>query len=832
MMDKQILLDAFDKYGNPRMHLLSKDQHRIPGVKIANDDILSHMQPDMREFWNDLTIETDIYGYLLTNILGAGEMYGSNLNGDIFYAYPKEEHPTKGLRRYYKTFEHGHVFLNHDNKDPKTSVGKVLFASWNPIMMRVELLEAIEKDEPRGLKILQRVERGEFPKVSMGCFLAGTLVTMSDGTRKPIEDIQIGEEVITHLGRARKVIETHSRPYNGLIYSFKPEAHETIRTTEEHPFLCVIRDSVKEDTTRWIKDGSIEPAWVHAKCITNELLLEPIVTDVITPDYADRSFARLLGYYLAEGHVLRNKNKEIFGIELSTHCDDPIHQEIDSLCSAFGTRNAPVITNRPQSKYASSITIFDKRLANLCYEHGGAYAKNKKLSKDVMLWHPEVQRELLGAYINGDGCGTDKGAVQISTASTNLAWQWISLLPRLGILASISCLEHKAGSGFSRYNTYEWVIHIGKQWAQDLTDVCAKIWPSERIIPKNSRLIKDDYILTPIRESSSLILNTTVYNIEVEEDESYLVAGLAVHNCRVPFDVCTICRNVARTRDEYCSHLKHDINKILPTGELVAAINDYPRFFDSSKVFVEADRSSGTLAKVAGKVIVEMPKKESTIEKQVTDNQVEDKSIKENPREVELGKEVDSLDSILPPEILKMLSDFPMPDIMGTFNDLGMKVKPQEFIFIRISKAGGPGEKMIEKNISIEPDVDKAEDKVAFVSGKNFNTKIASILEPFIASRSMYPYALSLRAKKHSIFKTVPKECEYIKNAALEKEYATYIKTAVNIRPTAMMYTINNHPEYFNNLHQSNPLDKTANFFTVKELEKCKAALYGALHNF
>lgn len=34
--------------------------------------------------------------------------------------------------------------------------------------------------------------------IKMVCFPAGTQITMSDGTRKNIEDIQVGDEVITH----------------------------------------------------------------------------------------------------------------------------------------------------------------------------------------------------------------------------------------------------------------------------------------------------------------------------------------------------------------------------------------------------------------------------------------------------------------------------------------------------------------------------------------------------------------------------------------------------------------------------------------------------------
>ena len=32
------------------------------------------------------------------------------------------------------------------------------------------------------------------------CLVAGTLVTMADGTKKPIEDVQVGDEVLTCYG--------------------------------------------------------------------------------------------------------------------------------------------------------------------------------------------------------------------------------------------------------------------------------------------------------------------------------------------------------------------------------------------------------------------------------------------------------------------------------------------------------------------------------------------------------------------------------------------------------------------------------------------------------
>lgn len=70
--------------------------------------------------------------------------------------------------------------------------------------------------------------------------------------------------------------------------------------------------------------------------------------------------------------------------------------------------------------------------------------------------------------------------------------------------------------------------------------------------------------------------------------------------CKLPFDVCSICGNKARTRAEYCIHLSTQMNKLLPDGRKVMAINDTDiRWFDCSLVFRPADVTSSVLQKVA-----------------------------------------------------------------------------------------------------------------------------------------------------------------------------------------------------------------------------------------
>lgn len=159
MLYKTIQIDPYDAMGSPRVRHLKKDN-----IKTAN--LNEVMSPDMLDFWNSIDVDSDNYSYILVNILGAGEYWGANKNGDYF---PESIGEDRGLKRYYKTFEQGHVFLNHDNDDSQKSIGKIIYASYNDKMHRAEVLEQIDRDISGAQDILHRIDQGRMPRVSMGC---------------------------------------------------------------------------------------------------------------------------------------------------------------------------------------------------------------------------------------------------------------------------------------------------------------------------------------------------------------------------------------------------------------------------------------------------------------------------------------------------------------------------------------------------------------------------------------------------------------------------------------------------------------------------------------
>lgn len=70
------------------------------------------------------------------------------------------------------------------------------------------------------------------------CFVPGTMVLMADGTEKPIEHVRVGEEVISHLGVRRKVIDVIEKPYAGEIVELQAKGHvRGISATPDHRFV-------------------------------------------------------------------------------------------------------------------------------------------------------------------------------------------------------------------------------------------------------------------------------------------------------------------------------------------------------------------------------------------------------------------------------------------------------------------------------------------------------------------------------------------------------------------------------------------------------------------
>lgn len=183
----------------------------------------------------------------------------ANENGDYFsWEEIKKEREIQSDRNKkkiasYKSFEGVPIYTNHENTDIQKAKGKVVFAELDEDEKCVYCTFYIDVDAYPD--IARAIQLGTITDVSMGCFPAGTLVLTEEGY-KPIETVNITDKLLDVNGNLTKIKNKQVREYNGKLIGFEIEGGNTVKATEEHPFL-VIKGS-KNNEAEYIYANNIE----------------------------------------------------------------------------------------------------------------------------------------------------------------------------------------------------------------------------------------------------------------------------------------------------------------------------------------------------------------------------------------------------------------------------------------------------------------------------------------------------------------------------------------------------------------------------------------------
>ena len=94
-------------------------------------------------------------------------------------------------------------------------------------------------------------------KIIYGCCIPGQPIYKHSGI-KNIEEIKIGEKVLTHNGGFELVTGTMSREYNGKLYGFTAPRCNTVWLTGEHPVYIGELNSDGTFTRRWVKAENLK----------------------------------------------------------------------------------------------------------------------------------------------------------------------------------------------------------------------------------------------------------------------------------------------------------------------------------------------------------------------------------------------------------------------------------------------------------------------------------------------------------------------------------------------------------------------------------------------
>ena len=366
---------------------------------------------------------------------------------------------------------------------------------------------------------------------SFPCFTGDTLV-LTDKGYKQIKNMQVGDYVLTHNNRYKKVLKTMN---NGKkpIYKLKAMPVDEIKCTKDHRFY--VREMYrtyprKEDGKRTRKRNFKTPEWLPLSQLNKNHYIgvainqksefpkwEGIVfrwkdgrksriKNQLSSLMDNYSFWWLIGRYIGDGWQ-RTQGGIIICCSKKELKDMPTH-----------LRNCGLNYNVVEEKTVYKFHIPLKELQEFTTQFGiGAF--NKHLTDMIYNLPIDYLKSFLDGYISADGCVLKDGVYKISTISRELAY----------------------GIGQCVAKAYKTPYRIYKTQRSDTCVIEGRIVNSKNDfqvvwkLKKNKQdkaFYEDGYVWFPIQDIEQTSEEATVYDIEVEDDHSFTANGVIVHNCQ------------------------------------------------------------------------------------------------------------------------------------------------------------------------------------------------------------------------------------------------------------------------------------------------------------
>jgi intein/homing endonuclease len=423
------------------------------------------------------------------------------------------------------------------------------------------------------------------------CLPGSELVKTAEGF-KPIEVIQEGDMVFTGNGRLRRVTKKWEREPKELIQldicgvPLQPRAsdnHAILTKNQEEVRVWKTLGSVKEGdflafpASRSRVRGNIDLLWYldtlrHPVIVEGESSKRKVYALMEVGSKSTRGFGvqvtstgiykqpvdlqwnsylwpnaklgRFIGWYLAEGSPMRNPHPTGMGLAINVpkESDYVINTVIEEVRPYLPLGEVSISYDNKQIQISGSHAA--DIIHNLCHS---PYSKEKAIHPDLM----EIQSDafyagLLGGYIDGDGhirknSNGNITNVGIDTTSIDLAWDIWRILLQFGIISSVR--RHPNYLNGERKKDKIKILISSRKYVKKLYELCKDhsykigscLEPIELSKEKASNTdnyfyLEDNYAFFRIRNISRIPSNELRYDLEVDEDSSFLGFGITYHN--------------------------------------------------------------------------------------------------------------------------------------------------------------------------------------------------------------------------------------------------------------------------------------------------------------
>lgn len=387
--------------------------------------------------------------------------------------------------------------------------------------------------EPLLEELIAYNDNGNFDR----CLTKGTLITTNKGDI-PIEEIGINDLVLTDKGNFKPVTWTDKHTHCGNIVTLQYSGdYQKLICTDNHPILVRYTDKLSHKFRKLdcLKEGFLRADQLKYKY---QFALVPKRNIISKPRTIDDRMLYVLGWIMGDGYCNPKSNEVKITYQLNQlQCAEQCKEIIEKF-----DPTVPCKLIRDKFKNCYRLFVYSKKLHKLAIDFG-CIPNNKKINNEVYNNHTDLIPFILGLleadghqkYINYDGY--NRNAIEISTIYEELIRQCRQILLDNGIYSTIR--EIKPRNGKRQVNlqiTGEYVYKLLNYYSYNEPNTSCPIfsYKFKQIEYKHTKsiVLKDNKgFWVPIRLLENRKTKETVYNIEVQDDHTYVANGIATHNC-------------------------------------------------------------------------------------------------------------------------------------------------------------------------------------------------------------------------------------------------------------------------------------------------------------
>lgn len=332
------------------------------------------------------------------------------------------------------------------------------------------------------------------------CFTKDTLVETSDGY-KAIQDVTTRDQVRTASGEMKRVVDTMEHLSDNLIV-LKLSGGEDITSTADHPYFAKL--SQDDDYAIHRADELTTKSYVGIHINTNS---RPITIEGLPTDNPE--FWWLVGRIVGDGFVVSDRGRLRTYITVGKQ-DEPgiahIQQCIDTLDLGF----VPLTNNRTVLRSNTYNRAFGQLMSQV--GHGAA---NKQIPTRWLDLPVDLAEALLDGYLSADGCVAQNNQICNSTSRELL----------YGIGQLVLKTKHVPYRIYKNRDAGEMIIEgrvVQTQARYDLKYTMGT---------PRFNYIEDGIAYIRVMGVESSTEPARVYNLTVEDEHTYTVNNISVHNC-------------------------------------------------------------------------------------------------------------------------------------------------------------------------------------------------------------------------------------------------------------------------------------------------------------